>query len=165
MPTATDSPASAVSGESAADTTASARLYGNDTEGDPGIELVRPLAFGNGVAPGTRIRLQYPGERFEPFLKLDLTEPDGPSFIVVEPGRLFDDYLVAIPEEDVELLELTDAADAVIFVLVTTTHTPPTVNLNAPIVVNWRTKRGVQAILDESGYSYAVPIGAGTARP
>ena len=132
---------------------------------DRGIELARPLPFGSGVAPGTRFQILYPGERFDPFLKLALIEPDGPNFIVVEPGRLFSDYLIAIPEADAEILELEDPTDVISFVIVTTTRTPATVNLCAPILVNRKTKRGLQAILDDSGYSYAVPINAGTARP
>lgn len=138
----------------------------NDAVGeDLGIDLARPIPLGVGFAPGTRIRLEWPGEQFEPFLRLVLTDPTGPSFWAVEPGRLFDDYIVAIPEPDVERLELIDQTDVVIFVLVSPGAEAPTVNLFAPIVINRRTKRAMQVILEDSGYGCAVPVTAGTARP
>ena len=140
-------------------------LTGDATEEDPGIELVRAIPLGMGFAPGSRMHLEYPGEQFEPFLRLSLTDPVGPNFWAVEPGRLFDDYIVVIPETDVERLGLIDQSDVVIFVLVSPGTEAPTVNLYAPIVINVRTKRAMQVILEESGYACAVPINAGTARP
>ena len=134
-------------------------------EEDRGIELVRPIPLGIGFAPGSRLRLEYPGEQFDPFLRLALIEPTGPSFWAVEPGRLFDDYIVVIPEADVECLGLIDQSDVVVFVLVSPGREAPTVNLYAPIVINLKTKRAMQVILEESGYACAVPINSGTARP
>ncbi len=134
-------------------------------ESDRGIELVRPIPFGSGLASGTRFRLNYPGAQYDPFLTLSLIEPEGPSFIVVEPGRLFDDYLIAIPEMDADLLELADSSDVLTFVIVSTQNTPATVNLAAPIVINRRTKRGLQVILEDSDYDFAVSVEAGTSRP
>ncbi len=139
--------------------------YGVEPVEDRGIDLARPIPFGLGFAPGTRIRLEYPGDQFDPFLRLALTDPSGPCFWAVEPGRLFDDYIVAIPEPDVERLGLVDPDDVVIFVLVSPGRETPTVNLFAPIVINRRTKCGMQVILEESDYSCAVSIDAGTARP
>lgn len=132
---------------------------------DRGLLLARPIPFGFGVAPGTRLSLDYPGEQFDPFLRLSLLEPAGPSFWAVEPGRLFDDYVVEIPEVDVALLDLANESDVVIFVLVSPGKDTPTVNLFAPIIVNRRLKLAAQVILEESGYSCTVAINAGTARP
>ena len=132
---------------------------------DAGISLARPIPFGFGVAPGSRFRLDIPGEQFAPFFRMTLVEPSGPSFWVVEPGRLFDDYIIAMPEHEVELLELVDATDVFTFVIVSPGHETPTVNLFAPVVVNRKTKMGAQVILEDSGYSCTVPIDAGTSRP
>ncbi len=35
---------------------------------------------------------------------------------------------------------------------------PPTVNLLSPVVVNWKTRRGVQSIQVDSGYSHEQPL-------
>jgi flagellar assembly factor FliW len=130
-----------------------------------GIELERPIPFGNAFALGSRLRFEYPGARFEPFAQMHLVDPEGPSFWIVEPGRLFDDYLVAIPEADVASLGLVDASDVLVFVIVAPGDPVPTVNLFAPIVVNRRSLVGAQVILEDSGYACAVPVDAGTARP
>lgn len=125
---------------------------------DNGVALVRGIPFGAGVAPGTRMRLVYLGKHLEPFLRLELFEPDGPSFIVVEPGRVFDDYIIAVAEDDAKALDLVDPSDAAVFLIVTLDGDHSTANLAAPVIINRRAGIGAQVLLEDSGYDKAVPI-------
>ena len=129
------------------------------------FDLVRLLPFGVGFAPGTRLCSELPDERFLPFLTVSLIDPAGPKFWAVEPWRLFDDYVIEIPEADVELLELEGVDDVAVLVLITLGKDGPTANAFAPIVINRRTRRCAQVILEDSGFSCATPIDSRRARP
>jgi flagellar assembly factor FliW len=131
---------------------------------DQTLDLARLLPFGVGFAPGTRLNLEQPEERYFPFLKLSLIDPVGPTFWAVEPWRLFDDYVIEIPEADVELLQLRDAREVAVLVLISLRGEAPTANVFAPIVINRRTRRAAQVILEDSGYSCAAAIDARTSR-
>ncbi|HWD24781.1 MAG TPA: flagellar assembly protein FliW [Acidimicrobiales bacterium] len=126
-------------------------------------ELIRPIPYGDGYLPEGPYRISALPERFGSFRRLELLATDT-KFVVIEPGRVFDDYEVEIPEDDVEALGLESVQDAQIFVTVTPSARP-TVNLQAPFVINRGTGRAAQVILDdEAGFSLERPIDAGSAR-
>ena len=76
--------------------------------------------------------------------------------LTIEPA-----YRLMMAEEDLEALELPPdrqpeiGAEVMCLVVVTVAEgKPPTANMMAPIVVNLRTRRAVQAIQAETGYSH-----------
>ncbi|HVC25824.1 MAG TPA: flagellar assembly protein FliW [Acidimicrobiales bacterium] len=110
-------------------------------------------------------RLRSLGEAYAPFAALTSADEDGPSFIVVPPGLLFQDYVIEIPEADVAALDLRAAEDVEILALVTRrAGAAPTANLMGPIVVNTRTGHAAQVVLADGGYGVAVPLDSGSAR-
>lgn len=128
-----------------------------------GIELARPMI---GWPESTRFALRPLGPDFEPYVALSSLDQPGLDFVVVPPGALFGDYVIEIPSDDVETLGLAGPEETTVLVLVTPRGQPvPTVNLLGPLVVNRRTGRGLQVVLDGAGYGSAVPVDAGTARP
>ncbi len=82
--------------------------------------------------------------------------------LLVEPG-----YRPALSAEDLQALGLAaerqpeQGAEVLCLAIITISEgRPPTANLMAPVVVNLRTRRALQAIQSEAGYSHQHPLGA-----
>lgn len=84
-----------------------------------------------------------------PLCLLTSVDDDGPEFVVVPPGAFFPDYAPLLDDAGCARLELTDAADALLLVVVTlgAAVAESTANLLAPIVVNRRSSRAAQIVL------------------
>lgn len=127
------------------------------------LTFARPMI---GLERTTRYAVHPLGAQWEPYVALVSLDEPSLALLVVPPAALFDDYVIEIPEDDCVQLELTDAADAVVLIIVRRRDVPtPVVNLVAPIVVNRRTRMAAQVVLQDSGYGLMVPVDAGTARP
>jgi flagellar assembly factor FliW len=132
-------------------------------DGDVVLTFARPLI---GLERSTRYAIRPLGAEWEPYSSLVSLDEPSLAFLVVPPAALFEDYVIEIPEEDCAQLELSDAADVVVLLIVRRRGVPtPVVNLVAPIVINRRTRAAAQVVLQESGYGLMVPVDAGTARP
>lgn len=105
------------------------------------------------------------------FLALSL--PDQSNFIwlqsiddpqtalpAADPWQIFTDYEPRLPAYATEALELQSAEDFTILcvVVVTKGAEEMTMNLMAPIVVNLKTRRARQVMLENSGYSVRAAI-------
>ena len=115
-------------------------------EGLPGFPSVRRFELGE-------------LDNMAPFCVLKSLDMPGLQFVVVPPGALFENYVIEVPEDDVAGLELAQADDALVLVIVTVSQ-PPTVNLLGPVVVNRRTGRSRQVVLIGSGYEVRTPLAA-----
>lgn len=84
------------------------------------------------------------------------------QLLLAAPWAFFPDYAPVLSDEDVDLLGLTSAADALLFVVLTTGETAAgsTANLLAPIVVNQRDHRAVQVLLTGSELPVRAPLAA-----
>lgn len=71
------------------------------------------------------------------------------GFVVVAPSPYFPDYSPVIDGETARRLELADAQDALVLLLVNLggEQEAPGANLLAPVVVNRRTKKAMQVVL------------------
>ena len=78
-------------------------------------------------------------------------EPDL-EFVVVPPSTFFPDYAPVIDDASAERLGLTEAADALLLVILTIGDdmASTTANLLAPIVIHERTRTVLQVVLQES---------------
>ena len=78
----------------------------------------------------------------------DAKNPDV-AFLAVTPWPLFPDYEPVLEASDQELLSLDDAAEAIVFCLVSGHGEPRqfTANLLGPVVINERNRTGRQVIL------------------
>lgn len=72
-------------------------------------------------------------------------------FVVVNPFLIKEDYQPELQEDDVKLLEVTDQADVLLLGIATINSNPPeiSVNVRAPIAINWKKKLGKQIVLED----------------
>ncbi len=126
---------------------------------------VPELVFASGL-PG------FPGQRrfalvrwgaFEgPYsLMVDLDD-DAVRFLVMPPYVFFPDYVVDLDDAIAAKISLDRPEDCLLLVIVTLGATPEdaTANLLGPVVINLQNRRGIQAVLAESGHSTRVPLRA-----
>jgi flagellar assembly factor FliW len=90
---------------------------------------------------------------------VDLDETDV-RFLVAPPLLFFPSYEVDLDDQCVELLNLESADEALVLMIVTLGARPEdaTANLLGPVVINTRTREGLQVVLTETGYSTKVPL-------
>lgn len=114
----------------------------------------------------------FPGERRFALVRWGATE--GPysvlvdlddndvRFLVAPPALFFPGYHVDLDDQSVRLLDLQDADEALVLMIVTLGERPEdaTANLLGPVVINTRTREGLQVVLPESGLSTKVPLHA-----
>lgn len=133
-------------------------------------EPVRPmdvphLTFASGLPgfPGSRrFALVGWGAEGGPYRVLvDVADPRV-RFLVVPPQVFFPDYAVDLDDAVAAKVHLDDADDCLLLVIVTLGRRPQdaTANLLGPVVVNLRTREGVQAVLADSSHGTRVPLAA-----
>lgn len=129
----------------------------NDTDVDvPVIELVHPM-------PG------FPDRRQFALVELDedgvlcalrsLEDPDL-RFLVVPPAPFFPNYAPEVDDAVVSDLEIAAAEDALVLLVLRAGESlaDTTANLLAPVVINRRTRRAAQVILDDPTLSVSEPL-------
>ena len=126
------------------------------TQDLPLLELVRPMV---GFPDRTRyalVRLDDEGV----LTSLTSVEEEGLRFLVVPPAHFFPDYALDLSDDVVAELEITDAADVLVLVVLTAgaTLAQTTANLIAPVVVNVRSRKAAQVVLDDSNLPVAAPL-------
>lgn len=106
-----------------------------------------------------------------PFHWLQSMENPNLAFVVVDPRTSVPDYEVKLNREEHVRLGLDENAGVVVLAVVTM-HANPlqvTMNLLGPIVVNPANMKGIQVVLENSGYSTRFPyfhsMAAGGAAP
>jgi len=119
------------------------------------------LTFEGGIAgfPGSeRFALVEVPECGPLFRLTSLDEPDL-EFVVAPPAVFFPDYAPEIDDTAADRLELSDAADALLLVVLTlgADVSRATANLLAPVVVNQRTGRAAQVVA-QGDHSLRAPL-------
>ena len=96
----------------------------------------------------------------EVLFRLIALDVDGLEFVVAAPYAFFPGYAPEIDDGTAARLELTDASDAALLVLLTVgpTLSTTTANLFAPVVINTRTRRATQVTLTDRSYSLKEPL-------
>ncbi|HTR35249.1 MAG TPA: flagellar assembly protein FliW [Bryobacteraceae bacterium] len=86
-------------------------------------------------------------------------------FLALPIGAIDQDYQLGISREDIEALDLVPerqpqiGSEVLVLALICLHDSfPPTANLMAPLVINLKTHRGMQAIRQDSCYSHEHPI-------
>jgi len=127
------------------------------------VESTAELTFRRGLPgfPGERhFTLVRWGEDDSPYsLLVDLESPEL-RFLVAPPSIFFPSYEVDLDDATVSNLDLRSAEEALLLIIISATDRAETAtaNLLGPLVINTRTRQGVQAILAESGYGTRVPL-------
>lgn len=91
-----------------------------------------------------------------PFKWLQSTEDPHTAFIVTNPVNFGIEYEFTIPEEETDRLDLQSATEALVLTIVYIPQGAPhlmTANLAGPIIINTRTRNGMQLVLSDSRFS------------
>ncbi len=94
-----------------------------------------------------------------PLFRLCSLDVPGLDFLVVPPAVFFPDYAPEVDDASAARLELTDAQDALLLVLLTVGAdvSAATANLMAPVVINARTRHAAQVVV-EGTYPLRAPL-------
>lgn len=89
-------------------------------------------------------------------------EDDDLRFVVVPSGPYFPDYAPEIDDDSAKALDLDSVDDATVLLIVRVAEPArdSTVNLQAPIVINRRSRQAVQVVLANGEHSVRHPLGA-----
>jgi flagellar assembly factor FliW len=96
-----------------------------------------------------------------PLYELRSLEQADVRFMVALPEAFFSGYEIELGDQECEDLGLTDAADALVLVMLTVGRDAAgtSANLLAPIVINARTRVAAQVILTGSDWPVRAPLG------
>ena len=94
-----------------------------------------------------------------PLFRLQSLDEPGLDFLVIPPVVVFPDYAPSIDDASAARLDLTDAQDALLLVVLTVGDdaASATANLMAPVVINARTRRAAQVVV-EGTYPLRAPL-------
>ena len=95
-----------------------------------------------------------------PFRWLQSVDDGNLAFVIVEPLSFMFEYDLEIPDADQEALSLERAEDVVIYAIVSIPENPQdmTANLQGPIVINARDKKGKQIISTDRKHPVKIHI-------
>lgn len=116
----------------------------------PVLHLVEPLPGFRGLEKYALIALDDEGSIFD----LRSVDVDSVRFVVVPSVVFFPDYAPEISDASARMLELTEADDALLLVIVTVGESlaTSTANLMAPLIINRHSLRAAQVILEGQEY-------------
>jgi flagellar assembly factor FliW len=90
-----------------------------------------------------------------PFVWWQCVDEPSLCFILIDPALICPDYVVNVPAEELEEIELQSVRDASVYGVVTVPADPRemTVNLMGPIIVNQSARKARQLVLADPRYS------------
>ncbi len=105
-----------------------------------------------GFSSFTRFALLQPDEEGV-FYWLQSVDSADLAFVVTDPSRWCEDYEATIRREHMDILELEHVDDARVFVIVNKYDEALTANLQGPLVINLRARRGMQIVLSDQRWT------------
>ena len=105
-----------------------------------------------GFSSFTRFALLQPDEDGVFYWLQSVDSPDL-AFVVTDPSRWCDTYEASVRREHMDLLDLEQVDDARVFVIVNKYDDTLTANLQGPLVVNLRNRRGIQIVLSDQRWT------------
>jgi len=90
-----------------------------------------------------------------PFKWLQSLEAPALAFVMANPADFFPTYHVALRKEERGLIELSDAKDGYVFVILTVAANveESTANLQGPVILNTKKRLGKQIVLGDAQWS------------
>lgn len=122
----------------------------------PVIDLVHPMPGFPDRSKFALVQLDDDGV----LCSLTSLEEDGLRFLVVPPVQFFPDYAPVIDDATAAQLGISSAEDVLVLCVLTAGESlaSTTANLAAPVLVNTRTSRAAQVVLDDPQLSVATPL-------
>ena len=132
--------------------------------GDIEVDDDRILAFDEGVPgfPTARRFALVEVEDSDAFFWLQSLEDPGLAFLCAIPWPFFPDYEPELPEGDQAALQVEQAEDVLVLVVLTVDREAGqvTANLLGPVMINQRTRTGRQIVLSDTDYPLRAPLSA-----
>ncbi|WP_407544032.1 flagellar assembly protein FliW [Priestia sp. HNGD-A6] len=124
--------------------------------GDIEIDNQQTLTFNQGI-PGFLEETEFvilPLPEAEAFQVLQSIQTKELAFIVTDPFQFFLDYDFQLEPQEIEKLQLQQAEDAAVYVLLTMSDSVEkiTANLQAPVIINTKQQLAKQVILMNTAY-------------
>lgn len=128
----------------------------SDVPDVPVLTLVEPMPGFDDLTRFALVRFDDDGLLGE----LRSLEDPATSFLVVPPAVFFPDHVVEVPDEVARLLDVRDAGEVLVLLVVTVGPdlAGSTANLAAPVLVNVRTQQACQVVLDDGRQPLAAPL-------
>jgi flagellar assembly factor FliW len=122
----------------------------------PVIDLVRPLPGFPEDDAFTLVRLDETGT----LSRLRSLTHDGLQFLVVPAMTFFPDYAPVVGDDVVADLEIASAEDVLVLLIINAAASlaETTANLRAPLLVNVKSNKAAQVILDDADLPLAAPL-------
>lgn len=137
-------------------------LIESDRLGPVEVDETKVITFDDGLLgfPDVRRYALVDASDDATYFWLQAIDDPALAFLAVVPWAFYPEYEPELSDSDQALLDLTDAADALVFCLLTIADEAITTNLLGPLVVNATTRAGRQIVLGNSDYSAQVPLAA-----
>ncbi|MCM3019708.1 flagellar assembly factor FliW [Priestia megaterium] len=124
--------------------------------GDIEIDNQQTLTFNQGI-PGFLEETEFvilPLPEAEAFQVLQSIQTKELAFIITDPFQFFLDYDFQLEPQEIENLQLQQAEDAAVYVLLTMSDSMEkiTANLQAPVIINTKQQLAKQVILMNTAY-------------
>ncbi|MCY9018276.1 flagellar assembly protein FliW [Priestia megaterium] len=124
--------------------------------GDIEIDNQQTLTFNQGI-PGFLEETEFvilPLPEAEAFQVLQSIQTKELAFIITDPFQFFLDYDFQLVPQEIEKLQLQQAEDAAVYVLLTMSDSVEkiTANLQAPVIINTKQQLAKQVILMNTAY-------------
>jgi len=124
--------------------------------GDIEIDNQQTLTFNQGI-PGFLEETEFvilPLPEAEAFQVLQSIQTKELAFIITDPFQFFLDYDFQLEPQEIEKLQLQQAEDAAVYVLLTMSDSVEkiTANLQAPVIINTKKQLAKQVILMNTAY-------------
>ncbi|RDZ14136.1 flagellar assembly protein FliW [Priestia megaterium] len=124
--------------------------------GDIEIDNQQTLTFNQGI-PGFLEETEFvilPLPEAEAFQVLQSIQTKELAFIITDPFQFFLDYDFQLEPHEIEKLQLQQAEDAAVYVLLTMSDSVEkiTANLQAPVIINTKQQLAKQVILMNTAY-------------
>ncbi|WP_088070588.1 flagellar assembly protein FliW [Gottfriedia luciferensis] len=124
--------------------------------GEVVIQQENILTFPKGI-PAFEDEKQFiilPLDEKTPFSILQSTKTSNLAFVIGDVFSLFPEYDIELSQNAVEVLELSNSEDAIVYCIITVKEPfmQSTANLQGPIVINSVKKIGKQVVLNQSNY-------------
>ncbi|MES5265124.1 flagellar assembly protein FliW [Priestia megaterium] len=124
--------------------------------GDIEIDNQQTLTFNQGI-PGFLEETEFvilPLPEVEAFQVLQSIQTKELAFIITDPFQFFLDYDFQLEPQEIEKLQLQQAEDAAVYVLLTMSDSMEkiTANLQAPVIINTKQQLAKQVILMNTAY-------------
>ena len=118
------------------------------------VEPSRVIEFPVGMAgfeDCTRFSLFHPTDETPRYFILQSLDDPSVAFHIADPADFGFNFDIELSDEEIALLQMTDSADLAVVVILTKgdARSPLRANLNAPLVINLASRRGLQHVFSK----------------